>query len=231
MNTFKETFAELRRSNAKWISILFIAGLPVVIFLEVSPGYLYSGKELARHIFAINYGFTFAFGFIFVLIPLIAFSDVYYFTLAIDFSRLKTKFRHSPLKAWYVVSIFSSLYAILVLLAIYFLIPLFVPFGCVRIPFNVRFPYPFISFILLPVLYFLVAFAATGIILVFASSPYVYYILLAVSLVLNVILIGMFRTILPGKTMYELIFGFIIVFFVFDILLKFKISGNKKLIS
>lgn len=224
MNTLKQYFLKIKEIKSNPISILLLVALPIFFVLGVLPNYSYTGRELMKHLFGINYGFSLAFTFLAVVIPLIVFADIYYFTLAIDFSHLEkeAKQRGSYLPIWYKISIFSFLYSLMLLLIVYFAVPSVI--RGTHISFNMLFPYPAISFILYPIIYLLAALFVSGIILIFIRSSYTYYILLAGSIVFNVILIGIFNTVLLVRILYETVLTIIAVLAVSDLFLKIKLS-------
>lgn len=226
IDALKENFFKVKRRKCNIISIFLLAVIPVFIVLSILPYYLCTGVKLTKHLFQINYGLSLAFAFLAVTMPLIVFSDIYYFTLTVDFSSLKKAARKngSYLPVWYRVSVFSFLYALVLLLITYFAAPAFARIS--NVSFNTFFPYLTISFIQYPIIYLLSALFVSGIILLFASSPYVYYILIASSLIFNVVLIGMFRVFLSESVLCSMAIVIIAALLIVDAFLMFKLRNS-----
>ncbi len=174
--------------------LLFVFSL-VLIF--IMPDYLYfSGKDLRNYIFSLNYRVVPALVFIFVLFPLVAFGKFSFLSFGVSYYHFKDEIKNSSFFETLLKKVLLSFsYCLALLLMIYFVPPLIRRMfgGTISVGFSDLFPFPFVSFILFPLLYFSVNFFVWSLIFTNLDNLYWQYYLIPFLLVANVFAIGFFK--------------------------------------
>ncbi len=204
----------------------FALFVPILFLMFVLPQYVYySGKEFSHYAFLLNSVIAPASVFIFSMVPLILFGRFSFFSFGVSNGNLhaeikKTSFRHVVSY----VSLLSSVYSLLGLLIVYFVPPAIKLLFYKGFVFNISelFPYPYISFVIFPLLCFAVNILIWAVIFTNVNFLYWEYLIIPVLFVANVLVIGFFRTASAGRiTVASLL---LIVFSIFSaaILLIFE---------
>ncbi len=195
----KHTTRNLKRSSdlSALASLTLLLFVSLLLLLFIMPDYLYfSGREFRNFVFSLNYEVVPALIFVFALFPLIIFGKFSFLSFGVSYYHFKEEIKNSSfLKTLLKKVTLSFLYCLTLILIIYFIPPILrqILNRAVPVTFSELFPFPFISFVLFPLLCFSVNLLVWSIIFANLNNLYWQYYLIPSLLAANVLIIGFFK--------------------------------------